>query len=108
MPALGATISPIRSFSKQITAFAISFSRDEIGLVHAIEQHAIERVRSRAADSDNFDGNWFLLPFRQTVIFTELDHVIFLLSSHSTKKSSENSSDAAPRPIDLNGLGVSE
>ena len=86
----------------------IGVDRDEIGLVHAIEQYAIERVRSRAADSDNFDGNWFLLPFRQTVIFTELDHVIFLLSSHSTKKSSENSSDAAPRPIDLNGLGVFE
>src|SRR6266446_4120443 len=53
----------------------IGVDRDEIGLVHAVEQHAIKRVRSRTADSDNFDGNWLLLPFRQTVIFTELNHV---------------------------------
>src|SRR5439155_23176221 len=53
----------------------VGVDRDEVAFVHAIKQYAIKRVRSGAPHADHFDGNWFFLPFRQTVIFAELDHV---------------------------------
>ena len=81
---IAASAEPVRAraaeldFSRRDRArqrLHIGVDRDQIAFVHAVEQHAIERIRSGAADANDFDGNWFLLPFRQTVIFTELDHV---------------------------------
>ena len=52
----------------------IGVDRDEIGLVHAIEHDAVERVRAGAADADDFDREIVFVLFRQAVVAAELDH----------------------------------